>query len=131
MSTTMPLISVLVVNDQIEMCELWQRIIDLTPGMNCPGYALSGEEAIQQTAEIEPDVVLMDVMMPGIGGLEATKRILAAQPNTLIIMYSAYTGTEAQAYEVGATEYLLMPVPPERLTQTIRRVYKQHRFPSK
>lgn len=125
MSATLPLINVLVVNDQPEMCELWQRIIDLTPGLNCTGYALNGENAIQSVSDQLPDVVLMDVMMPGIGGLEATRRIVGMRPETIIIIYSAYTGTEAQAYEAGAAKYLLMPVPPERLTQTIRHVYKQ------
>lgn len=125
MSTTLPLINVLVVNDQPEMCQLWQRIIDLTPGLHCTGYALNGETAIQSALDQKPDIVLMDVMMPGIGGLEATRRILGMRPEIQVIIYSAYTGTETQAYAAGAAKYLLMPVPPERLTQTIRHVYKQ------
>jgi len=128
MSSTVSLINVLVVNDQREMCELWQRIIDLTPGMSCPDYALNGEAALRKVEALKPDVILMDVMMPGIGGVEATKQIRLAHPQTLVIMYSAYAGTEEIAFDAGAHAYLLMPIPPERLTQTIRRIFKENRL---
>lgn len=126
MSTTLPLITVIVVNDQVAVCKLWQQMLDRTPGMACPRYALDGDAAIEIVREIRPDVVLMDVLMPGMRGDEAMALIKEEFPETIVIMYSADTSTEPIARAAGAAEFLLMPVPPDRLAATIRRVYREH-----
>lgn len=125
MSSTLPLISVIVVNDQIAVCKMWQQLLDRTPGMTCPGYAIDGEQAIQLVRDIEPDVVLMDVLMPGMRGDEAMHHIMDEFPQTIVIMYSADSSTEPIAREAGAADFLLMPVPPTQLAMTIRRIYGQ------
>lgn len=125
MPTTLPLITVIVVNDQIAVCKMWQQLLDKTPGMSCPGYAIDGDEAIEMVRELEPDVVLMDVLMPGMRGDEAMIHIKDEFPNTIVIMYSADSSTEFIAREAGAVEFLLMPVPPTELARTIRRIYKE------
>ncbi|MDQ7024886.1 MAG: response regulator [Anaerolineae bacterium] len=127
MSSTLPLLRVLVVNDQRAMCELWQRIIDMAPGLACPGYALDGDGAIQLVEQHDPDVVFMDVLMPGMSGDEATKYIISHFPDTLVILYSAYSDSEQRAIKSGAAEFVLMPIQPDKLVALIRRVYREHR----
>jgi len=125
MATTLPLITVIVVNDQLAVCKLWQQMLDRTPGIACPAYAIDGDEAIETVREIEPDVVLMDVLMPGMRGDEAMHRIKKEYPDTIVIMYSADSSTEKIARQAGAADFLLMPVPPKQLSSTIRRIYKE------
>ncbi|XWX03504.1 response regulator [Aggregatilineales bacterium SYSU G02658] len=122
-------IRVVVVNDQIAVNELWQQMLDMTDDMTCVGTARNGMEAVQLADELTPDIVIMDVMMPGMDGTEATRIIRERHPNTQIIVYSAYNGMEQRAYESGAVEYLLMPIGPDKLRDTIRRVYHEHNKP--
>jgi len=120
-------IRVVVVNDQIAVNELWQQLIDMTPDMECVGVARDGLEAVRLADEQRPDIIIMDVLMPAMDGNEATRIIRAHQPETQVIVYSAYNGMEQRAYESGAAEYLLMPISPDKLRTTIRRVYQQRR----
>jgi CheY-like chemotaxis protein len=124
--TQTPKIRVLVVNDQEPMNALWQQLIDATPDMLCVGLAKNGAEAVTLALELAPHVVVMDMMMPVMDGGEATRRIRAQLPDTLVIIYSAYNGMEERAYESGASEYLLMPIKPDKLQEVIRRVYHDH-----
>lgn len=125
MSSTLPLITVIVVNDQVAVCKLWQQLLERTPGMACPAYAQDGDQAIELVREIQPDVVLMDILMPGLRGDEAMHIIKDEYPDTIVIMYSADSSTEPIARKAGAAEFLLMPVPPARLASTIRRIYAE------
>jgi YesN/AraC family two-component response regulator len=122
-------IRVVVVNDQLAVNELWQQMLDMTDDMTCVGMARNGLEAVQVTDEVQPDVIIMDVMMPGMDGNEATRIIRERHPNTQIVVYSAYNGMEQKAYEAGAVEYLLMPISPDKLRDTIRRVYHEYHKP--
>lgn len=122
MAKTQPSISVMIVNDNQDVCELWKRIINTTEGMRCVGFALDGEEAVEKARQMRPDVIMMDVMMPRMHGYEATRIILEESPETLVIVYSAFTGTRDEAFRAGAIEYLLMPIDPDQLRDTIRRV---------
>lgn len=119
-------IRVLIVNDQKPINDLWQQIINLTPDMTCVASARDGKEAVEMALSLEPDVVVMDMMMPAMDGAEATEHILKELPKTLVIIYSAYNGMEDRAYSSGAVAYLLMPIPPERLRDAIRRTYQEH-----
>lgn len=116
-------IRVLVVNDQFSVNDLWQQLINLTTDMQCVGSAIDGQDAVNQALALKPDIVVMDVLMPGMDGNAATRKIRAQLPDTQVIVYSAYNGMEQKAYESGAAEYLLMPISPEKMRQTIRRVY--------
>ncbi|WP_438952493.1 response regulator [Porticoccus sp.] len=82
--------TVLVVDDhdliRMGICKLLAEV----PGITVVGQAASGEEAITQVRELSPDIVFMDVRMPGIGGLEATERILSQYPKTRVIVVSAF-----------------------------------------
>jgi hemolysin D len=122
-------IRVAVVNDQTAVNELWQQMLNMTDDMECVGTARNGLEAIELADRVEPDVIIMDVMMPGMNGHEATRIICERHPNIQVVVYSAYNGMEQGAYEAGAVAYLLMPISPDKLRETIRQVYHAHQKP--
>lgn len=117
------LIRVLIVNDQADVLKLWQRIINHYEGLECTVCATDGESAIQMVMETSPDIILMDIMMPVMNGLDATRKLREDRPESRIILYSAYISMSEDALRAGADEFVLMPVPPDRLIETIRRVY--------
>lgn len=118
-------ITVMLVNDNKSICQLWERVINRAEGMHCVGFAINGEAAIDLAREEIPQIVLMDVMMPGrYNGYDATRVIVSEMPQVKVIIYSAYTNTQNEAYEAGASEYLLMPITPDKLLDTIRDVAK-------
>lgn len=90
MSVRQQLKTVVVVDDhdliRVGICRLLTDVPDIT----VVGQASSGEEAISLVKDLSPDIVFMDIRMPGIGGLEATRRILARQPETKVIVVSAF-----------------------------------------
>jgi CheY-like chemotaxis protein len=123
MATGTNLIRVLIVNDQMDVLKLWQRIINHYEGLECTTFATDGESAIEQVMQTSPDIILMDIMMPGMNGLDATRRLRELLPRARIILYSAYISMSEEALRAGADDFVLMPVPPDRLIETIRRVY--------
>jgi pilus assembly protein CpaE len=123
MTTETNLIRVLIVNDQTDVLKLWQRIINHYEGLKCTDCATDGESAIQLVLETSPDIILMDIMMPVMNGLEATRKLRELRPNARIILYSAYISMSEDAFRAGADEFVLMPIPPDRLIETIRSVY--------
>lgn len=116
-------INILIVNDQVDVVHLWKRIINLTPHLRCEAHAVDGEEAIELTRTLQPDVVVMDIMMPKIDGLEATRQIRAEFPDMVVIVFSARQGMNELAFEAGAHEFVLLPIYPDQLVSTIQRVY--------
>ncbi|PHR94647.1 MAG: chemotaxis response regulator protein-glutamate methylesterase [Blastopirellula sp.] len=105
-------ITVLIVDDSLLIRELMQEIISDIPGMSVAGTASGGKEALQKLKSAKPDVVTLDVQMPGMDGLETLDKILATQP-TPVIMVSATTQLGAtntlQALEQGAMDYIAKP----------------------
>jgi len=90
------------------------------------GEAASGEEAVKLCEENAPDVVLLDLIMPGIGGIEAARRIRRASPRTHIAALTSFHEDEhiIQAVRAGAQSYLLKDISPEELAQAVRRAAK-------
>ena len=94
----------LIVDDQEDVRTLMKLIIDAAnQGLFVSGTASSGEEAVARIDDVDPDVVVMDEMMPGMSGIDATKKILARRPGQRIVMCSAYLDDDviARAREAG------------------------------
>lgn len=90
------------------------------------GVAVDGEEAVRLAGALLPDVVLMDVSMPRLGGIEATRQILAARPAVRVLMLSAHDGQSQihRARAAGAVDYLHKSVEPEALIDAVRAAYR-------
>jgi two-component system, NarL family, invasion response regulator UvrY len=81
---------VLVADDQTPFRKAARAVLDVAPEFEVVGEVTSGEEAVEEAELLRPDLVVMDVKMNGIGGVEATRRILAARPETLVVLVSSY-----------------------------------------
>ncbi|WP_068135857.1 response regulator [Limnochorda pilosa] len=101
-------------------------LVSTQADMEVVGEAASGEEALRVCAECHPDVVLMDLQMPGIGGIEATRRLRAQMPDARVLMltYSEKESDLLAALEAGAQGYLLKDLNAELFFSFIRRAFK-------
>ena len=116
-SPAKPPIRVALVEDQIDTRESWRRLISSFPDFDCVCTCASAEEALRMIPEVKPDVVLMDVFLPRMSGIECTARLKAAQPDTPIVMLTASDEDEILflALESGADGYLLKRTKPSDL----------------
>jgi len=125
MQTKSESIRVLVVDDHRAVAEAICGAMSSERGLRVQA-AWSGEEAVEVVQSTDPDVVLMDVTMPGIGGLEATRRIHDAAPDVKVIMLSAHDDDllKARALEAGASGYLSKISPMDQLVTAVKRAHK-------
>jgi DNA-binding NarL/FixJ family response regulator len=117
-------IRVLLADDQPLLRMGFRMVLDAHPDMEVVGEAGDGEEAIALTAQLAPDVVLMDVRMPGTDGIDATRRIVAAGGGSRVLILTTFDLDEYAftALRVGASGFLLKDVPPGDLLTAIRAV---------
>ncbi|HEY8058062.1 MAG TPA: response regulator transcription factor [Acidimicrobiales bacterium] len=101
-------VSVLIVDDQAPFRAVARTVIQLAAGFAVVGEAASGEEAVEMAAALHPAMVLMDINLPGIDGIEATRQIVAAAPDTVVIMLSTYKADDlpSDAADCGAARYV-------------------------
>jgi DNA-binding NarL/FixJ family response regulator len=118
-------IRVMLVDDQQLVREGLRRMLELDGDIEVVGEAKSGEEAIIKADEWEPDIILMDVRMPGMGGIEATRQLKAKECKANIIILTVYEDKYlAQAAEAGAVGYLLKDIGREELARSIKLAYE-------
>jgi DNA-binding NarL/FixJ family response regulator len=117
-------ISVLLADDQPLLRMGFRMILDAQPDMAFAGEAADGAEAVELTAALRPDVVLMDVRMPGTDGIEATRRIVAAGGGARVLILTTFDLDEYafSALRAGASGFLLKDAPPDDLLSGIRAV---------
>lgn len=102
------MVGVLVADDRPPFRRAVRTILGATPGFGLLGEAVSGEDAVVLTRALCPDVVLMDVRMPGIGGIEATRRIKAIAHETVVVLVSSYPEQDlpGAARDCGAVAFV-------------------------
>ena len=117
-------IRVAVVDDQRLFVDGLVRILNAQPGMEVVGKAHDGEEAVRLCLEHEPDVVLMDISMPGMDGVAATRKLRDLLPSTSIVILTVHSDDSNvfRGIKAGALGYLLKDCTPEDLTHAIRTV---------
>ena len=118
-------LSVLIVDDQALVRAGFRMILDAEEDIEVAGEAADGADAVAEALRLQPDVVLMDVRMPQVDGIEATRRLLAADGvNTKVVMLTTFDMDEYvyDALRAGASGFLLKDVPPEQLVAGIRAV---------
>lgn len=115
-------ITVLLVDDHRVVRQGVRAFLDAQPDIEVVGEAASGEEAVEAAKESAPDVVLMDLIMPGMDGVEATRQVKEVSPRTQIIVLTSYHQDEHifPAIRAGALSYLLKDVEPAALAQAVR-----------
>ncbi|MGR3435529.1 MAG: response regulator transcription factor [Shimia sp.] len=115
---------VLIVDDHPMVAEGIEAILETYDDLVVVGIATNGAEAVTQAGTLAPDVVLMDLNMPGMGGLAATERILEARPEIRVLILSMHDSPEyiATALAHGARGYVLKDVPTEEIKTAIDRV---------
>jgi DNA-binding NarL/FixJ family response regulator len=118
-------ISVSIVEDDGGVRTSLARLIDSSPGFRCLSQHPTGEDALRELPRANPEVVLMDINLPGLNGVECARRLKPAMPRTQIIMLTVYQNTEHifNALAAGATGYLLKQTPPAELLAAIRDVH--------
>ncbi|MFD6568123.1 response regulator [Micromonospora profundi] len=116
--------TVLIVDDQQLQRMGFKMLLDGTPGITVVGEAATGAEAVRKVDQTRPDVVLMDVRMPGMDGIEATRRITAAGSRTHVLILTTFDLDEYvyAGLRAGASGFLLKDARPEELVAGIRAV---------
>jgi NarL family two-component system response regulator LiaR len=115
-------ITVLLIDDHRVVRQGLRDFLELQDDIEVIGEAASGEEGVRLAQELLPDVVLMDMVLPGIDGVEATRRVKAVSPSTRIIVLTSFADDDKvfPAIKAGAISYLLKDVQPEELARAIR-----------
>jgi DNA-binding NarL/FixJ family response regulator len=121
-----PPVRVFVVEDQPGIREAMRLLLSGTPGYSCTGAAGSAEEALAFRADPPPDVVLLDVGLPGQTGVEALPAIRRRWPRAEVLMLTVHDDTERvfEALQAGASGYLVKATPPAEVLAAIRALYE-------
>ncbi len=123
-----PGINVLIVDDIQETRENIKKLLSFEEEFKVVGSVGTGREAVRMTQETRPDIVIMDINMPDMDGIQATNEITKAVPTAAVIMMSVQTDADymRKAMQAGARQFLGKPIDPDELYSTIRSVFKNY-----
>ena len=116
------MIRVLICDDQVVVCDGLEMILNSDPEIEVVGTAYDGAEALDKVAELTPDVVLMDLKMPGMNGIQATREITKHHPETRVLVLTTFGDDEwvFDAIRAGASGYLLKGTPRVDLIKAVK-----------
>lgn len=120
-------LSILIADDEPLARERLRRLVSELPGYRVCGEAADGETTMNQVAALVPDILLLDIHMPGMDGMEAATRLSRLEHPPAVIFCTAYDHYAIQAFEAGATAYLLKPVRREALAEALDRAGRLNR----
>ena len=114
-------IRLLVVDDQQLIREGIASVLDIQEGITVVGTAINGEEAVAQAEALAPDLILMDVHMPVMDGIEATERVRNRHPDCQVVMLTTFDDDEyiIRSLQAGACGYLLKDIPADDLAEAV------------
>nr|WP_202814862.1 response regulator transcription factor [Microbacterium barkeri] len=118
-------IRLVIADDQALVRGALGALLELEGDLTVVGMASDGAEAVRRAEELQPDVCLMDIQMPGTDGVEATRRIRAASPGTRVLIVTTFArpGYLRAALDAGASGFLVKDTPAEQLAEAVRRVH--------
>lgn len=127
------MITVLIADDQAIVRDVFRLLLERAGDLEIVGMASNGREAVEQVALCSPNVVLMDVSMPLMNGIEATKQICPNYPKTRVLMISIYDNPNyiGSSIQAGALGYLLKDMAGEELVTAVRTVHQDNQYFSK
>ena len=117
-------IRVLVADDHGVVRESLRAVLGSEPDIEVVGEAATGKEAVERAAELRPDAILMDIQMPGINGIEATRRVLDTNPRVGVVILTMFEDDDSvfSAMRAGARGYVLKGAPPDEILKVLRAV---------
>ena len=119
---TMKRITVMLADDHVVLCEGIRALLQTHSDIEVVGQASNGREAVEMAKKLSPNVVLMDIAMPGLNGLEATRQIVLEVPSTAVLILSGYSADDyiERMINMGAAGYVLKQSPGNCLLYTSR-----------
>src|SRR3972149_4601787 len=115
---------VLIVDDEKLARDRMRELLNDIGGYTVVGEAMNGTEAVEKSTELNPDVLLMDIRMPGMDGLEAAMHLMGMENPPAVIFTTAYDQHALDAFDVNAVDYLLKPIRKDRLAKALAKAHK-------
>ena len=124
-----PPLKVLIADDEPLAAERLQLLLGRTPGVDLVGTASDGEAAVRLAEGLGPDVMLLDIAMPGMDGIDVARALADRRPCPAVVFVTAFDQFAVAAFEVAAVDYLMKPIEPGRLAEAIdrARIHLRHR----
>lgn len=123
----LPAKRILIADDEPLARERLRRLVETLPGYHVCGEAADGNEALTQVADLDPDIVLLDIRMPGMDGMETAARLSQLENPPAVVFCTAFDHYAIQAFDVQAMAYLLKPVRKEVLAEALDRAGRINR----
>jgi two-component system, LytTR family, response regulator AlgR len=120
MDNNQPL-KLLIADDEPLAAERLQLMLAQCAGVDLVGTASDGDSAVRMAQALSPDLLLLDIEMPGLGGIDVARALAARQPSPAVVFITAFDQFAVAAFEVEAVDYLMKPVNPQRLNRAIER----------
>ena len=114
-------LKVLIADDEPLAAERLQLLLARCDGIDLVGSASDGESAVRMTDALKPDLLLLDIAMPGLDGIEVAKALATQDPSPAVVFVTAFDQFAVAAFEVAAVDYLMKPVDPARLQRSLER----------